>query len=291
MRVTESLIFKRITTDHAKARQRLDQVSRQLMTGQKMERPSDDPLATQRLARNQRELASTERFKNNIGRAETYHQIVDTTIGSVVGVLEEMTVVAIQMANDSQDASARKAAAASVTQLLDQLEALANSKHDGRYLFAGRTQDKPAYVDGVFQGDPVGRKIPIGDGVEIAGDTPGPGIFGAAGLNAFAAAKDLIAALNADDGDAIAVALDSLNASHETAVGAHTKVGHTLSELSAMELVHDDKKFIYEKQQANLLGVDVAKAASELAFAETVYQSSIDTARQIVRMLNLETQL
>ena len=291
MRVTEGLIYSRITSSHNQARSQLEEVSRSLMTGQKHDRPSADPLHTQRATRLERGLARSDRFQSNISRTRVYHQIVDTTVGSVVSVLGEMSTVAIAMANDTVDAGSREAAAAGVAQLLDQLRSLSNAKHDGRYLFAGRQQDQPAYAGNTFDGDVVGRSVPIGEGIDIQADLPGPTLFGEEGSSAFEAAEALIDALQANDGDAIAEALDLINAAHTKATGTHSRVGHLLAELDSVDLVHEDEKFVQEVHKADLLAVDVGKAASEMAFAETVYQSLIETSRQLSRILSLETKL
>jgi flagellin-like hook-associated protein FlgL len=109
--------------------------------------------------------------------------------------------------------------------------------------------------------------------------------------SAFQAAQDLQAALLANDVTAITAAMESLNASFEQSVKARAKVGHVLADLSSVQSAHADTKTAVDIALAELVGVDIAAAASETAFAESVLQTALDTASQLVRAMKVDGQL
>lgn len=293
MRVTEALMYNRIARQTERARAQLDDASRPLMTGQAHASPSEDPTYTQRKTQVERALQRSGQYRNNIGRVTTYHQIVETTISNVTTALEDMSALAVSMASTTADAAGRKAAAANVKAVLESVQAQANAKFDGRYLFAGRLQDKPAYdANFQFQGDAAGRKVPVGDNLTVGADVTGPSVFGGGvdgSPSVFAVLQGFITALESDDTKGIQASLDSLNAIHEHAVLARSSVGDVLSQLQAADLYQEDLQYTHEKQHTELTGVDIGKAASEMAFAQQVLQAAIDTSRQITQAIGSQS--
>jgi len=274
------------------ARARLDQASEPLLTGKKVSRPSQDPTHARRLMASDRGLSRVESFRNTIARQQLYNQVAETTVTQVVGVLDDMNALALAMGNDSMDADARALAVAELDTLIDSMKSMSNAKFNGRHIFAGRTQDAPAYdADGNFVGDAQGRTIRIGEGQEVAGDITGPTIFGQAGSSAFEAAEALRQALLDNDSAAIGDAMEKVQAAHEHATHGLSKVGFAMSQLHKVDLAHEETSFTQQLQRAELDEVDISKAASEMAFAEHVYSVAIQTAQQLNRILDMETRL
>ncbi len=292
MRVSEASIYNRISRQTRTARNRLANASEPLMTGQKINRPSDDPQQANRIAGNQRTQSELELFRGNISRLNLYHQVVETSVTQVVEDLSDLSTLAMSMANDTMDADARKLASEEVSALIDSMKGLANAKFNGRHIFAGRKQDQPPYdAAGTFVGDATGRVVAVGENMEVKGDLTGPTVFGQPGSSAFEAAEELKAALLANDGDAIAAAMTKIDAAHKTATSALVRVGYAMNHLHNVDVHHEETLFTHKIQRASLEEVDISKAASEMAFAEHVYQTAIQTASQLNRILDMETKL
>ena len=294
MRVTDGQLFHRISTATQKARMKLEGVSEPLMTGESISRPSQDPLKAQRIERARRAERRASQYDSNISRAQVYHQVVETSTMQVVDILGQMQTLSIMIANDGIDPGALKAAATEVDRLMDGLKSMANAKHDGRYIFAGRSQDKPAYDENnVFVGDAVGRTVQIGDGQTITADVPGLVLFGdpADGPTAFDVALAFKEALESGDNSAIQESISALKDAHERSTLALTQIGFVLKDLSAAQSFEEDKQYQAQILESQLSSADIAKAASELAFAENVYEASLSTARRLTQTLRSETQL
>ena len=292
MRVTESLIYSRMSQNNNGAKLRLDKATLPLMTGLKHTRPSEDPMHAQRVERARRGAAEADRVRENIAKVEGYYQLLDTTLGDVTDTINELSTLAIQMANDSMTASERDLAATQVGQLLDYLHTMSNSRFDGRYLFSGRLEATPAYDDTfTYQGDGLERTTLLGDTATVELDVLGPSVFGDPGageVTVFQAALDLQNALIANDSTAISNSIAGLTEVHERVVAARSNAGMVLNDLMNFDSYFDDQAFAYRTAEADLVSADIAEAASELSFAEHVYEASLTTSRRINEMLAVE---
>jgi flagellar hook-associated protein 3 FlgL len=289
MRITESIVYKLMAHETLQAQANMEKAGRPLMTGRRFTRPSEDPVFADRTAKMERDFTKTTQLLRNIDRTKGYYGVVDATLQSVGDVLINLQTLAISQANDLLGANERLAGAAEAKQLADTLAGFANGRLDGKYLFAGRLENTAPYDPALnFVGDAIGRKVQIGESIQIDAHITGAQIFGNAALGdvtAFQAAQNLITALNANDTAGITSALAELNSSHERLTVAQAKVGSRLSELQSTEFLLGDVNVARKKRYATLANVDIAKAASELAFAEYVLQASVDTAKQMNRSL------
>ncbi|MFT7624287.1 MAG: flagellar hook-associated protein 3 FlgL [Myxococcota bacterium] len=292
MRISESMMYRRISTSLSGAQSKIAEATEPLMTGHRINRPSDDPIRAQRLARADRTMAKAEQFRGNVSRNMVYHQVVETTVTNVTDTLSEMSTLAIAMANDSLSAGDRASAAAQVDSMIEALESYGNAKFNGRFLFSGRIQDQPAYdASMAFVGDTVGRTVQVSEGLEVSADVTGPTVFGDQGSSAFEAAQALSDALKANDTAGIQTALGLINASHEQSTRALTEIGFTMVDMNRADSYQEDKAFTTELHRASLDEVDVAEAASAMSFAEGVYNTAIQVASRINRLVDSLSRL
>ena len=289
MRITESILYQQIARDVRAAQSNMERKSRPVRTGYKNNLPSDDPAYTEQVSRLKRGFQETHQFRRNIDRTSNYFTIVESTSQHVSDVMVDLQTLAISMANDHLTEADRAAGAKEAAQLLKTLEGLANSQFDGRYVFGGRKSNAKPYDAALnFVGDSVGREVQISTSLNVDGDLPGTELFGdAAGgqVTAFAAAQNLITALNANNTGQVQTALGELTDAHNTVVATQAKVGGILHELHQTDFFHDDDEFNKQRIYADLTNADITHGASELAFAETVLTASVETARQLNRSL------
>ena len=295
MRVTEALVYGRMGRNNTTARMRLDKATQPLMTGYAIDRPSDDPLLANRIEEAKRGMRRSTMFRKNIDRTRVYYQHVETTVGAVTDHLSELQGIAISMVNGALGANDKVTIANQVGSILESMRALANTQYDGRYIFSGRLENTPAFdATDTYQGDAVGRTVTIADSYAIQSDLNGLEVFGdpAAGdPSAFQAAADLQAALLANDNTATLAALDDLKTAHQNATLAWSGIGYRLDELQRFDDAAVDHHIGYEVRESELVGADYAQAASEMQFAETVYQASLATSSKLMDILKMEARL
>lgn len=157
----------------------LSQVMQQMASGNRVLKPSDDTIATVRLARLTREEAALKQYADNAGALKTRLQANEVTLDSMKNDLmmtRDLLVWAADGANTPADVAAM---ATSLEALRDSLFYGANSKNaEGRFLFSGTASTVDTVVDlGVLAvpryAQPAAvntdtQDVAVGDGVTLA---------------------------------------------------------------------------------------------------------------------------
>jgi flagellar hook-associated protein 3 FlgL len=147
----------------------LSLVMQQMAAGNRVLKPSDDTIATVRLARLAREQAALDQYQENIGALKTRLQTSEVTLASMEQdfmMMRDLLVWAGDGANTGDDLAAM---ASSLMALRDSLFFSANAKNaEGRYLFSGTASDQPTVDAGyAWQGNNSTQKVAVGDQVTL----------------------------------------------------------------------------------------------------------------------------
>lgn len=137
----ESIMTRSLTLNQDK----ITHISQQLASGNRIELPSDDPIANVRLSRLQREEAVLTQYRDNIATVKTSLQKNETYLSSMVADMQQGRDLLV-WASDGGNASADLAAMVnSMTALRDSLFYSANVKdQEGRSVFAGTLSNNAA---------------------------------------------------------------------------------------------------------------------------------------------------
>ena len=171
---------------HYEAMARLQE---QIVTGSRVNRPSDDPFAAYRVLG----LNSQERLLGNyidnisvlISTLEICYSVIQGDSG-IISFLTRAKTSLTQVMSGTYGDSERKLVAQEIDEILEQAVMLANTKHRGQYLFGGSDTDSAPYVvertDGkitsvTYQGSSMARNIEVADGMEAAAFMVGEDIF------------------------------------------------------------------------------------------------------------------
>ncbi|MBK8979978.1 MAG: flagellar hook-associated protein FlgL [Planctomycetes bacterium] len=151
-------------------------LQRQISSGRRVERPSDDPTAAARILPLVADLRALDRMRAN---GELAKGVLDLGAYSLEQISEHMTTareIALQAANTTVGGKDRESLADEVDQLLDQLVSLANAQRGGRYLFGGSVDGTAPFVrldSGdrtrvVYRGDDRERGVEVGPGIRMS---------------------------------------------------------------------------------------------------------------------------
>lgn len=161
----------------------LQKTQEQLSTGKRVNNPSDDPVAAARILKLDQELAQIGQFQRNADLAENRLQQEESTLGDITDVIQRVRELTVQAGNGSLSPQDRKSVAAELSQRLEQLASLGNTRDaSGEYIFSGFKGGTPAFGqnisgDWVYQGDEGQRSLEIDAGVKVAISDPGKGVF------------------------------------------------------------------------------------------------------------------
>lgn len=161
----------------------LNQTQEQVSTGKRVNRPSDDPVAAARILKLDQELGRIETYQRNVGLAENRLQLEESSLDSMVDIIQRVRELTVQAGNGSLTANDRQSISAELKQRLQELASQANTQDSaGSYIFSGFQGETPAFAkningDWVYQGDEGQRKLEIDDGVNVAISDHGKDLF------------------------------------------------------------------------------------------------------------------
>lgn len=186
MRISTRQIYTQGVEAFQQQQQKLAELQRQISTGKRLQKPSDDPAAASRILELEQKVSINLQYQDNINIAEQRLLQQDAVMADYADLLNRVRELAIQANNAPVDAVSRGAIAAEIDERLSQLYSLANTRDaNGDYLFAGFQNTAQPFVasstgsrDHVqFNGDDGVRFMPIGESRQLATDIPGQDIF------------------------------------------------------------------------------------------------------------------
>lgn len=261
-------------------------LQRQVATGERLERASDDPVAAARL----RALARADRIAGveagNALRAREELGAASDRMDQMASTLVRARELAVLAANGSTSAEGRAAIATEVAALRETMLSLANSTSaNGGPLFAG-LGGGPAYIkaaDGTvtYAGTADAGELEVGPGIAVQRGLAGPAIlsFDHAGgsSDAFAVLGALEQGLRGAAGDPATSARDSLaglDAAIETLGRGQAVVGTRLAWVDTVETIASQIGESRAVEAADAGGADLAATISRLQQVMTALEAS-----------------
>ena len=175
----------------------LSKTEQQLATGLRIVTPADDPAGASRVLSLTQASGITGQYQNNITAARNSLTLENSSLTSVVDLLQRANELALQGNSGTVNNQGRASIALEVQQLLQQAKGLANTKDsNGAYIFAGYKSGTQPYTQSgssyVYNGDSGQRMMQISDGRQIAVSDSGYNVFGGIsnGNGTFVAAAD-----------------------------------------------------------------------------------------------------
>ena len=158
----------------------------QTTTGSRINRPSDDPSISYRVATLNSQENSLENYINNLAEIVGTSELSSTVIQDIQSTLTETKVRLTQVIGGIYHEETRERAAEGINDLLEQVVSLANTKHMGQYLFGGNNTTSAPYlaertngeITGItYQGSLDNREIEVAPGVKSSAFYVGYDIF------------------------------------------------------------------------------------------------------------------
>ena len=182
MRVTSEGLRQAFLDTLQQAQQRLQQTQTQISTGNKVNQPSDDPLAAARIREIEASLARMDQYQSNALLVQNRLGVEEETLVGIANGLQRIRELAIQANNATAGQGSRDAIAVELREQFTNLLALANAT-DGqnRYLFAGYREETQPFVrtpTGVtYAGDDGQHSVMVSDHRLLATGDPGSAVF------------------------------------------------------------------------------------------------------------------
>ncbi|MEO0335034.1 MAG: flagellar hook-associated protein FlgL [Pseudomonadota bacterium] len=179
MRVADKMNFEQVNTNLRKNRSSMSELQNQAATQKRVTKPSDDPIASQRVLGARVDLTGAEQFGKSLNYAKSFLDFTDQSLGELTDILVRAKELAISQANDaSASAQSRRITAQEISQGYDQMVQIGNRKLGDRFIFGGfKTQSAPFTPEGAYQGDDGEMQIQIDKQAFLPMNIPGEKVF------------------------------------------------------------------------------------------------------------------
>ncbi len=179
MRIADKMNFDQVKSNLAKNRSEMVDLQNQASSQKRVNKPSDDPLATARVLATRTEINTNSQFLKNVNGAKAFLEYSEQSLGELAESLMRAKELAIGQANDaSGNEKSRQVVAAEVEQIISQTVQIGNRKLGDRFLFGGfRTTKAPFDQHGRYRGDNGEMKITINKEAAVSMNIPGSVVF------------------------------------------------------------------------------------------------------------------
>lgn len=295
-RVTQRILIDRTLRNLNRLDLSILGLQEQLATGQRVNRPSDDPLAARRAINLRAEIAKNEQFLSNISNMRPLLTSTETAMFTTIDALQRVRELALQGANDTNGPQQRNALANEVNQFIEALLTEANSLSNGRYIFAGTntltrpfevTRNGDNEIDTVtYLGNTLNFQTEIAEGVLIDANITGEDAFkptGPGDIDLFDLLITLREDLQANDGNAAGVALTNIDTALEQILIIQSKIGALQNRLERTDSNFQDVNVQLESVLSDNIDADFADVIVNLNAQSSAFQAALGASARIIQ--------
>jgi flagellar hook-associated protein 3 FlgL len=260
-----------------------------LATGQRIQRPGDDPVGVGYQMRYDSEMNRNEEFLSNVSTALGWLRTTDALMQQATDVLKRARVLTQQAANGTVPAEIRAQIASEIRQLREQMVSIGNSSYNGRFVFNGQKTDRPPYggIDtaGTDTTDPGVYYLNVSALVSVPVSITGEQIFGPAGdpsnvFNILAGIEDHLLANNQDE---LLSDLSRIDEAADRISVSWAEIGARTNRFELIENRIQQEMQSLKTLRSEVADVDIAEAIMQLKLKENVLQASLATGARIMQ--------
>ena len=288
MRITQNMMSGSVLNDLENAANQLNLTQERISSGKQIQQPSDNPFGTSMALQYSGDLAQNTQYQSNVNDAQGWQSTVDTALSNVNDIVLRARDLVVQGASDTSSGTSRSDIAAEIDQLIDSLKTEGNTQYSGRYVFAGtQTLTQPYQVgssNDSYAGNTGTITREIGQGVQIAVNTPGSTIFGNGSSGLIATLRQISTDLRANNGTALQNGdLSSLDAAQTTITAQQATVGALSNRLDTATSRLQQLQQATTQQLSNVQDADMAQTMIDFSTQQAVYQAALKSGAQIIQ--------
>jgi flagellar hook-associated protein 3 FlgL len=204
MRLSTSQMFNASVSGHQKGYAALVKTQEQITSGHRIQTAADDPVGSARLLQLEQQAGQLSQYKSNLTDATNSLAQEESILQSMIKIGDRARSLAGQAGNGAYNDHDRRAIAAELQQIENELFGLMNSKNaSGEYWFSGSQSGIPPYVrnpDGTYryQGDQSQQYLQVATGVQLSINDSGFETFESAKNVSRTETKRMVPALDTD---------------------------------------------------------------------------------------------
>ena len=290
MRLTFSAMHRNAQEGIESASTRLMELQRQVSTGKRIEKPSDDPSATLGSIGEHNETAAIDQYARATDTVGSRLAVVDTVLSDLITQIERAQVSSSSARGSSKTQVQRDAAARELEAIRDTVFSDMTTSFNGTYLFSGSNSTVPPYsrtaggpisayagtANELFVDVDQQRAVKMAfDGRELTQGTDAQDIF--------VEFDSLIAAVRAGDDAGIDAGMQALQRMFDRVSTAQGRVGADLRTIDEQKLRLGELRRASAKRISALEDTNMAEAISGMAQADAAYRAALGAASTVTR--------
>ncbi|MEF2509392.1 flagellar hook-associated protein FlgL [Vibrio mimicus] len=252
----------------------LGNVMQQMSTGERLTKLSDDPMASVKLLKLDREGSAIKQYQDNINMVKTTLSNQEVHLDSVSESLKSMRELVLWGANGTLTDEDRDGMISKLKSLRGSIASSFNARdEDGHYLFSGTKTDTAALnktdAGYVFNGNSDKRVVTVAKGVTVESNMTAKDILDLGGGNNVLNQIDVLIKEFEKPGKNFKAKVDSslkaIDDSLANVLGALTEIGGRYNNLDLMESAHSENNLFVDKVTGDLSKLDYGEASVRLS--------------------------
>ena len=282
--VTFNMTYDSLTQEVQKSANAQHSAQLHAQTGLRVITPGDDPVATAQSSLVSNGLQQLGGMQDSAQQASASLGQTDSALRSASNLMARARELVVRGLNGALTPGDRDALAPDAAALQRDMAAIANSKSDTAYLFAGNlVSSAPFADDGTYGGDTGLRQVEVAPNQSIAMNVPGSQVFNVpGGQNIIGIMQSMQAHLSANDVAGLQQDLSDLDAGSQQIANAQGNVGAQMNSLQQGTSMRQAAQLQLTQQNSQLVEVDTARALTDLLQAQQAYQAAIAEATRIL---------
>lgn len=280
------------------------QLQGQISTGQRVQKPEDDPAGMAQALSLQADNSSTTQYAQNISRLQTTANTAYNALQQIKTISDRAGEIAT-LADGTKTPAELQAYATEVNQMIQQAVQLANQKDGNDYIFSGTKSEAPPFsattdANGIvtavtYQGNTNVSQAEIAQNTTISAGTPGENTTGSGPRGLLADSRygadffNHLIALQKDltSGNTTAIAKvdqPSLTKDEDNLIYHITNNGVIQSRLDAAATTASNIQSALQQSLTKVAGVDMTKAITQLSQAQSTYQAALQSSSVLLQL-------
>jgi flagellar hook-associated protein 3 FlgL len=222
-------------------------------------------------------------------------QTAESVLSSVINEVSQAVSVGVEGGSDTMSASNRQTLAAQVAGTLQSVVSQANTAYRGIQLFAGTatttlpfTPNSSSPSGYQYNGNGNVNSTSIGNGYQVQSNIPGDQIFQQPGNDLMGSLQQLVTELQSGNSTTIGAATNQLRSALDYVTQQRAFYGNVTSQINTQESYLQNESVNISTEENSLVGVDLAKAATNLSQAQTATQATMAAAARVLQQSLLD---
>lgn len=279
MRISTSQMLNAMQWAMERNYERYHLAQQTVVTGKRIQRPSDDPFGASLGITLHRQVQESEQYKRNLTTAKNFLFLTDVALENLNDLMRQVKSLAVQAATDTQTPEGRSAIAQQIKQIMTEVVSIGNNTTYGdRFIFAGlQTLRAPFTSDGetlLYHGDHGSINVELSPAVvmsiNVQGDPLITGIY-----NAMASIKHYVE--TSDIERLSKEGLQELQNQLDNLLRTRAVVGSKIQQIEMIQQRLDKRHIDFTDLLSGIEDADIAEAITTLKKAETTYQMTLAT--------------